>query len=174
MNSMQRRKKMTIKPQLKPHPWACSITSLAMAIGVPVIELMALLGHDGSEVIWPNLPEPSNHRGFHSQELVHLAWRFGYTMTTFDVFPYILPTSGPGDPYPVILNDDENANWHQFFEIIENRKGIIEGRSGRWHHSMCFDHGEIFNPDGGQFSYTRRESESRGFYSSRAHVLIRR
>lgn len=162
--------------QLKPYQWACSITALAMTIDVPVVELMELLGHDGSEIIWDHLPEPMCRRGFHSQELIHLAWRFGYTVTPFEIFPCIRAMYGAIDDYPVILNEGENANWRQFFDVIRETKGIIEGRCepGGCHHAMHFDHNEVFDPDGHQFTYSRKECESRGFYGNRALVFIRR
>ena len=163
------------KLQLKPHPWACSITALAMTLDRPVAELIEALGHDGGEIIWPNLPEPMCRRGFHSQELIHLAWRCGYTVTPFEVFPAIRSLDGRDPNYPVIFNGNENANWQQFFEMIRFERGIIEGQCGSGcHHAMCFDHNEIFDPDGGQYLYSRRECERHGFYGNRAHVLIRR
>lgn len=159
--------------QLKPYQWACSITALAMTLDVPVVELIKKLGHNGSEIIWPNLKEPMCRRGFHSQELIHLAWRYGYSVTPFEVFPSIGPSSGYGDNYPVIFNEDENANWQQFFNMIENTKGILEGQCGRCHHALHFDHNEIFDPDGYQYRYSRNRCESFGFFGNRALVFIR-
>ena len=41
-----------------------------MALGVELDQLLAWLGHDGSDIIWPDKPEPHNRRSFHIQEMV--------------------------------------------------------------------------------------------------------
>lgn len=43
-----------------------------------------LIGHDGSEIIWPGLVEPFNRRAFHIQELINVAWKLGYSATPFE------------------------------------------------------------------------------------------
>ena len=78
--------------QLKPNRWSCSITAMAMALETPVQHLIEHLGHDGSEIVFPQLKDPMYRRGFHSQELIQLAWDWGYAVTPFELAPTI--TSG--------------------------------------------------------------------------------
>ncbi len=39
-----------------------------------------MIGHNGSEIKWPDLPEPRNRRGFLTQEFVDVAFECGYYM----------------------------------------------------------------------------------------------
>ena len=45
--------------QQRPEPWMCMPLAFAMALDMPVADLLAAIGHDGSEIVFPNLPEPA-------------------------------------------------------------------------------------------------------------------
>ena len=77
--------------QLKPNKWSCAVTAFAMALHVPVQELIQEIGHDGSEIVFPELEEPMRRRGFHSQELIYAAWKRGFTVTPIELMPVIAP-----------------------------------------------------------------------------------
>ena len=70
--------------QQSPIRGTCLPTSFAMAMGIPVADIFAALGHDGSEVLWPDLPEPTCQRGFHVQELIRLAVKCGWSVTPIE------------------------------------------------------------------------------------------
>jgi len=59
--------------QTQPNNWSCMVTAFAIALGVPVDYIIKILGHDGSEIIFPDLPEPECRRGFHIQEIIDFA-----------------------------------------------------------------------------------------------------
>lgn len=159
--------------QLKPNPWSCAITSLAMVLQRPVEQLIEEIGHDGSEIIFPGLDEPMQRRGFHSQELIHLAWQHGFSVTAFELFPAIVPTSGGSVSVPVYFGQ-ARGNWERLIDMIHTTQGVLAGRCSPngVRHAVCYDHGEIFDPDGCQYQYSREECESRGFYGNRALVFI--
>jgi len=52
---------------------SCLLDCFAYVLDVPATELVAKLGHDGSEVLWPELKYPYNVRGFNVFELIDLS-----------------------------------------------------------------------------------------------------
>ncbi len=56
--------------QQRPEGWMCMPIAFAMALDMPVADLLEAIGHDGSKIIFPNRPAPACHQGFHIQELI--------------------------------------------------------------------------------------------------------
>ena len=86
----------------KPERWMCLPASFAMALDVPLEDIFKEIGHDGSNVAWPHLPEPVCRRGFHPQELVHVCLNRGYAATLVELCPVLrtLP-EGPETRHPL-------------------------------------------------------------------------
>lgn len=159
--------------QTKPNQWSCSITAAAMAINIPVDQLIDQLGHDGSEIVFPHLPEPACRRGFHSQEIIHLAWRLGCTVTPMELFPMIAPSEGVGAVH-VFFDGDQVDNWQRFLNIINNTEGVLEGAGKACRHAVYYDHGLIYDPDlngGPIYGFSKVACTARGFYPQRALVF---
>lgn len=160
--------------QIKPNRWSCSITAAAMVLRTPVAQLLERLGHDGSEIVFPELPDPARRRGFHSQELIHIAWYLGYTVTPMELFPMIAPSEGTGS-IPVIFEGDQNNNWKRFIDIINNSEGIIEGRGKTWRHTVAYFNGMIYDPDGGPiYGFSQEACTEHDFYPQRALIFLDR
>ena len=64
-----------------PNGWSCLPTAFAIVLGVPVKNIIDFLNHDGSEVLWPNLPEPRCRRSFHVQEVINYCLANNYAVT---------------------------------------------------------------------------------------------
>ncbi len=54
--------------------------AIAMILDRPLDEILQTLGHDGSEILWSNRPEPKNRRGHGIQECIDLALSFGVAL----------------------------------------------------------------------------------------------
>lgn len=67
--------------------WSCLADSFAECMGMDKLWVYEAIGHDGSEIIWPDLPDPYCRRGFHPQELIDMAWNHGWAVTSFEVHP---------------------------------------------------------------------------------------
>lgn len=142
-----------------------------MAFGIPVKDVIAWIGHDGSDIIFPDLREPMCRRGFHQQELVELALRHLIYPTPFQLLPatrsecgqlrYIL--------YPSELNKAER--FRLFDETIKKSYGVLEGRGTSCHHSVAYDHGVIFDPDGREYEYSVKNCEAQGFYGKQLWIF---
>jgi hypothetical protein len=152
--------------QRKPNRWSCAVTAFAMALGVPVEQLIREVGHDGSEIIFPDLPEPMRRRGFHSQELIEAAWKRGFACTPIQLMPVV---QGPHD-YVVQFG---SGNWTRFTGFIDTTFGVLEGRGRRCNHAVHYRYGKVWDPDGHVYAYSREACESRGFYGNRLWVFTR-
>ena len=58
-----------------------------MVLDMPLADIFDEIGHDGSQIIWPDLPEPMCRRGFHPQELIDVCLARGYAATRIELSP---------------------------------------------------------------------------------------
>lgn len=158
----------------KPNPWSCILSAFAMALDVSNEDLIELLRHDGSETIFPGLPEPACRRGFHIQELIHVAIYLNKTVTPYELVPAIAPTP---------LMDFSTARWHAigsthrkvFFEQLINwERGVITGRTPTTNHAVAFDKRVIYDPDGRQFPFSFEACEKRNFFAQCVWLVARK
>ena len=111
--------------QLKHTRWQCLVASFAMALDLPLDDVILELGHDGGEVLYPALPEPLCRRGVHPQELIDVCRAHGCTVTYLELFPCL--KSKP-DQAGVLAFTTKQA-WLRFTEAIKTTRGVIGGVS---------------------------------------------
>lgn len=157
-----------MKLQIKPNPWSCIGTAFAVVLDIPVADLFGIIGHDGSQIAFPALPDPIARRGFHIQECIAVCLKLGYAITPVELFPVIRGTPPADQNVVVLFGDDESANWQRFEQTIQSSTGILEGVGRRSLHAVAYDRGTLFDPDGDQYVYSRPTCESRGFHPRRA------
>ena len=126
-----------------PNFWSCLLASAAMALDTTTQDLIEMIGHDGSMIIFPELPEPAKRRGFHYQEIVDCAIKLGYTVTPIESLPYSTP-NGKLD-FPV---DFKISNEQRLREHMKGTKGIVTGLSRQWRHAVYWDAKLIYDPRG--------------------------
>lgn len=91
-------------------PWGCVINSFAYAADIPIQDLLDKVGHDGSQVVFPTLPEPFNRRGFSVGELTRVLLqhydmavvtlnRQDYVYNSMSDYPYMVPNSNLIEDY---------------------------------------------------------------------------
>lgn len=133
--------------QLQPNNWSCLLTSFAMAYDMPVVDLVDLVGHDGSEIMWPHLAPPNNRRGFHIQELIMAGNSMGYTVTPFEPRPVLTSADMllQGEPKPLDLN-----RWlERFMAIMAIGIGVLTGQTNTGaRHAIACNMGKPFDPSG--------------------------
>jgi hypothetical protein len=147
--------------QQRPEPWMCMPLAFAMALDTPVADLLAAIGHDGSEIVFPNLPEPLCRRCFHIQELIQVALARAFAVTPVELFPVLQPTEG--GPHKAVLYADNN--WRRFEETIRASRGVIDGTGARFGHTVAYEHGRIYDPKGSIYDYSRLACEAHQFYT---------
>jgi len=157
--------------QTKPNPWSCVGSAFAMVLDISTADFFGLVGHDGSQIAFPMLPDPTARRGLHIQECIAACVKLGYAVTPIELFPVIRPTSANGhEPCQnlvVVFGEDESANWRRFEHTIRTSTGVLEGIGRRCLHAVAYYHGMIFDPDGDHYPYSLPACESRGFHPRR-------
>jgi hypothetical protein len=145
-----------------------------MALDVAVHDFIRHIGHDGGEIAWPTLKEPSCRRGFHVQECIDIAYRCGFAVTPFEV----LPRHAPAFTVPaqtILFGGSEEAAFTRFAQIIFNGKGVITGHCNTVCHAVAYDRGLIFDPcRSAPYHYHKTTCERYGFIGYCAWQLERR
>lgn len=147
--------------QQRPEPWMCMPLAFAMAMDMPVDDLLAEIGHDGSRIAFPNLPEPACRLGFHIQEMILIALKRGMAVTPVELFPVL--QSADGRQTQTILYPTNN--WALFARTIKTSRGVIDGTGFRFGHMVAYDHGRIFDPRGHEYDYSRVACEAHQFFT---------
>ena len=135
--------------QTQPNHWSCEVTAFAMALHTPVAELIEGIGHDGSEIIWPDLPDPMCRRGFHSQELVDECLKRGHSCTPIEWHPTIAAATG-SNIYPIFISAWAATRAHDY---LEQSNSVLECEGRRCRHAVNNDHGVIYDPCGQQYDF---------------------
>lgn len=131
--------------QRSPNRWSCLASSFAMALDVPIDSLIKMVGHDGSEIVWPELPEPTRRRGHHVQEMIYAAYCLGFSVTPFEAFPTSLGRAGTNSfTVPMILQAEERMP-----RIMKGAVGVVTGENPRRRpHAVAWDGHTLFDPGG--------------------------
>jgi hypothetical protein len=147
--------------QQRPEPWLCMPLAFAMAMDMPVADLVAEIGHDGSKIVFPNLSEPACRQGFHIQEFVHVALRHNLALTPVELFP-VLASADERQTHTILYPDN---NWKRFADVLATSRGVIDGVGFRLGHMVAYYHGRIYDPKGHEYDYTRVACEAHQFHS---------
>jgi hypothetical protein len=140
--------------------WSCLPTAFAIAIGWKVDEFILHIGHDGSQVVWPGLNEPSRRRGFHVQECIDVLSRAGYAVTPFEMFPCITPAfTVPA--YTIVYGGSPEAAMRRFRDLVHRTNGVITGHGNVTGHAVAYQRGTVFDPNGQIYSFD--DCEKHGF-----------
>ncbi len=129
-----------------PVSWGCSAAALAMVLGKDYDFVIKEIGHDGSEVIHPELPPPGCFKGFHIQELIEVAIEHSYAVTPIEALPVQTAT---GDDEHIVefsqyCSHETRLAYH--FERCEN--GVILGKLRKYWHAVAWDGENVFDPRG--------------------------
>lgn len=134
-----------MRSQRSPNRWSCLPTSFAMVLDVAVEALIIQLGHDGSQILWPDLPEPYRRRGFHIQEMIDFSWHLGYTVTQFEALPV---SQGRADVQPIAIP----MRWapsERLKSVMSVCNGVITGETLRGQpHAVAWDKNSCLDPNG--------------------------
>lgn len=134
-------------------------TAFAIALGIPVADLIRLIGHDGSEQVQP-LPDPAGRRGFHSQECIGVALSLGWACTEIVLFPAQLFSNGATEAIKFACED----NWQRFARHVSRSRGVIEGRVSNHGHAVAYENGLVLDPNGTTYPFSQGACELRHFY----------
>ena len=136
--------------------------AFAMALDMPVADVLAAIGHDGSEIVFPSLPEPLCRRCFHIQELIQVALSPASPSRRWNCSPSYNPRKAGRSTRRcstrTTTGDDSRPT-------IRARRGVIDGTGARFGHTVAYDHGRIYDPKGSVYDYSRLACEAQRFYA---------
>jgi hypothetical protein len=119
-----------------------------MVMGVPVNKIIEHIGHDGSEVVFPDLPFPICYAGFSLSEIIDVAiLQYGWSVTNIVARPTL--TNDGKETRELFSEDKIKTRMDHYFDLFS---GIVAGyrRDGRWYHNVAWDHvsQQWFDPSG--------------------------
>jgi hypothetical protein len=131
----------------------------------PLPYLFFEIGHDGSEIVRPELDDPQRRRGFHPQEMFEVARSLGFAVTQIDLFPAARPTvESQITQFKTILGEDCEQRFNRH---LLTSSGWIECRTRLGNgHALAYENATIGDPSTGvQFTYrSRQDAESHGLF----------
>ena len=125
-----------------PNNWSCLLASMAMVLNKTTDELIEEIGHNGSVVVFPELPEPAKREGFHIQEFIPIILKSGFSMMAIEALPYSTPDGK--HEWPVKFAHQ----WQRFWMLTDKVPGIFTGLSTKWRHAVAWDGNKFYDPKG--------------------------
>jgi hypothetical protein len=110
-----------------------------MVLGLPLDEVLRRIGHTGSEIWWPDLPEPLRRRAFHLQEMVDLAFDLGKAVIPVEACPTVCPR--PGGQVKVVP-----ASVKRIQRYMEGNVGVLVGAGAVGRHAVAWDGAKAIDP----------------------------
>jgi hypothetical protein len=135
--------------QRSPNRWSCLPAAAAMVMDVPLVDVLNMIGHDGSDIYWPSYPEPYRRRAFHIQEIIEIGLRLQWAFTPIEPKPFSWPPingerTAIAQPACTQWDSQERLLTHLF-----NRRAILLGIGPHGgHHAVACDNQRVFDPNG--------------------------
>jgi hypothetical protein len=137
----------------QPNKWSCVPAAFATATQIPIETLLKKLGHDGSEIIFPDLEEPLCRRAFQVQELSVVLWSLGFAVGHYDIEP--LAILDEHHIYTITYVDSEIVFQKMLSESIGVGCGRIQGTEKT--HAFAWNGKSAYDPCGFVYPITRYE-----------------
>jgi hypothetical protein len=116
---------------LQPTMYSCLPACVAMLTGRPITDVYDFVGHDGSDIIYPDEPFPMCHRSFIIPEMIDCLIHWGY--------------------YPVSIWDEDSPRFQLRLMLhLQKYNAILLGDSEAHPHACvwCREEKKVFNPIG--------------------------
>lgn len=148
--------------QVQPNAWSCLPTAFATATSIQVQEIIELIGHDGSEILFPALSEPKCRRAFHPQEVTKALLQWYQDKDEVCYFTHL-------STRVICYIDEENhytleISVDEIWELMKQYDAVIIGEINGKHHSAAWDHKEVMCYDPCGFKYPAGKYEIHEIY----------
>lgn len=128
--------------QRQSNNWSCLPTAFAIILDKPVQDVFDFLGHDGSEILWRDLPEPLCRRSFHIQEMYDYAIARDHMVMPIELMSGIQPAN---TCIPFIL---PGQRLHRVHGYLDNFDAVITGTFNGNRHAVAWVDGQYVCPSG--------------------------
>ncbi len=106
---------------VKGAPWACYLDAIVKATGIDESELLTDIGHDGSQILYPELRPPFCYKGFNCDHLALILLRYGWGVVSVQVpVKYRDALGNIRDPREAINWRDEVCNNYPLVVLSSN------------------------------------------------------
>jgi len=139
---------------LNPNKWSCMPTSLSNVIGMPVLDFIEKIGHDGSSFPYPG---SDRRRGFCMEECLDVLSDLGYAATPILFDPWAIQAEG--EPGFRLYEDGFQRVRHH----MNNSDGVLVGVLDDRGHCVSWFEGLIHDPRGCGRVYPAHEMGANGF-----------
>jgi hypothetical protein len=127
--------------------WSCLPTAFAIVLDIRPEFLIRQLGHDGSEIVRPEKPDPESRRSFHIQELIDYCYRHEIAVTPIEANPSSHVEEGKKQ-----FLEFQGGNQDRMLRYLQNSVGVLTGQSvgsGQFHAVAWNGHSsKVYNPNG--------------------------
>lgn len=135
----QRERKLNL--QKGQNPADCLIASACMCINMPIYQAKTILGHDGTEKLWPALQPPHCYRGFTYAEIIMLAYLKGFACIYHEF-------EGQYSPYYGITPRKMLLPAAYRNHVLKHSIGIVTLEQGSTFHAVALCDSIIYDPRG--------------------------
>lgn len=132
--------------QIQPNKWSCLPTAFAIATDISIAKVIRAVGHDGSEIIFPEYEEPYCRRSFHPQELMDMCLLKGFAVV-------------PIEQQPTVMVKDRVHNVPIYSKrmdyYLSNYTGVLTGISQTGKpHAVAWNGQRVLDPNGAEYNIT--------------------
>ena len=127
---------------VQPNEASCLPTSFASVLHTKVEDIFDFLGHDGMEMLWPELLPPACYRSFHIQEMYEFALTKNHAVVTLAPLWGQAPDPDHMQPYEC----------ERLSDYINYYVGVFSGLTGFGnYHAVAWDGIQMMDPATGKF-----------------------
>lgn len=135
---------MRMKIQIQPNRWSCLPTAFAIATGIPIEKIIEYVGHDGSDIIFPEYKEPYCRRSFHPQELIDVCLQKNFMVVPIEKQPTVIVMDCV---HPVSMNRGRMDYY------LINYTGVLTGTSRTGiPHAVAWASDRVLDPNGTEYN----------------------
>lgn len=125
----------------QPNNWSCTATAVSMLLDCKIEDIFNRVGHTGSEIIFPNLPDPAGRKGIHIQEIIDFV-----PLIPIEYEPWQTPNGV--DKYPVYTDYKS-----RFYNHLNLEPGLIVGVAKDHWHTVAWDGKRVYDPQGSIYPF---------------------
>jgi hypothetical protein len=124
-------------------------TALAMLAGVSVEKVFETIGHDGSQILWPQYDDPFRRQSFCDNEIVFAAFEFGIGLVELSEKVKYHPYGEEEGAIDVDIDDQKTVDLLSRYDALV----LGVGTSGV-PHAVAWNHRKqlIFDPNGSRYN----------------------
>ena len=120
------------RPECFVNQWNCVAIALAYSLDIPYPDLITVIGHDGSEILWPSLSPPRCYKGFTPQDVLRAGLDLGIPIV------HLKATE-------TLYGDTLQTLCHSLDSYLDKYNGVVVGQTDWGRHAMAIVDSKIMD-----------------------------